>query len=1297
MAAKVQKLEEQFRSDTALQKDGASSSIFSGVAIYVNGYTDPSAEELRNLMMLHGGQYHVYYSRSKTTHIIATNLPNAKIKELKGEKVIRPEWIVESIKAGRLLSCIPYQLYSRQSSVQKSLNFNAVCKPEEPLPGPSNTAKQLNNRVNHRIKKIETENEVKVNGLNCWNEEDASSDFSFVDLEQTFPGGNPNGIPHRGGSSAIFNGHTPSSNGALKTQDCLVPQGNSVASRLAPDSAQEDATENSSAAFRDCTAQQLQQSTRSAEALRIPHRTNACSSSLHNNIKINGAHHSTVQGPSSTKSTSSVPTVSKAAPSVPPKPSDCNFISDFYSHSRLHHIATWKCEFTEFVNMLQRQSSGIFPGREKLKKMKAGRSALVVTDTGNMSVLSSPRHQSCIMHVDMDCFFVSVGIRNRPDLKGKPVAVTSNRGTGRAPLRPGANPQLEWQYYQNRLLTGKAADIPDSSTWGNQDSAQTNGIDSVLSKAEIASCSYEARQVGIKNGMFFGYAKQLCPNLQAVPYDFDAYKEVARTMYETLASYTHHIEAVSCDEALVDITEILAETKLTPDEFANAVRMEIKDQTKCSASVGIGSNILLARMATRKAKPDGQYHLKPEDVDDFIRGQLVTNLPGVGRSMESKLASLGIKTCGDLQYMTMAKLQKEFGPKTGQMLYRFCRGLDDRPVRTEKERKSVSAEINYGIRFTQSKEAEAFLMSLSEEIQRRLEAARVKGKRLTLKVMVRKPGAPVETAKFGGHGICDTIFRTVTLDQATDSAKIIGKAALNMFHSMKLNISDMRGVGMHVNQLVPANVKPSVCPRRSSGQSSHHPGGSHSVRNLFQVQKAKKSTEEEHKEVFLAAVDRDAPSASGACTLLPSVSTHLPAAPSPDTSKGEASGKWNGLHSSLSVQSRLNLSIEVPSPSQLDQSVLEALPPDLREQVEQVYAVQQGEPRGPPKKEPVNGCSTAVLPQGVGTVLLQIPEAQESNSDTGINVIALPALSQVDPEVFAALPPELQKELKAAYEQRQKQGENATHQQPAGTSVPKNPLLHLKPAAVKEKKRSKKKNSTSPQKKIQSPLKTKLSSPAKAPPGACGSPRKLMDGFLKHEGPAETPLEEHALSTSSVQPEPCGSGRPPAPNLAGAVEFSDVKNLLKEWITTISGWLVLCKMSRLKGSAAVCPVTSAHMHAHKVVFVTSYSRHGRFGILLRLLPLIALPLFYLQEVNIGPHWRFFPSLDPMEEDILQVVKYCTDLIEEKDLEKLDLVIKYMKRLMQQSVESVWNMAFDFILDNVQVVLQQTYGSTLKVT
>uniref|UniRef100_A0A8C3H972 DNA repair protein REV1 n=1 Tax=Chrysemys picta bellii TaxID=8478 RepID=A0A8C3H972_CHRPI len=1204
MSAKVQKLEDQFQSDAVIQhqKDGTSSNIFSGVAIYVNGFTDPSADELRRLMMLHGGQYHVYYSRSKTTHIIATNLPNAKIKELKGEKVVRPEWIVESIKAGHLLSYIPYQLYTKQSSVQKGLNFNTICKPEDPMPGPSNIAKELNNRVNCIIKKYETENEIKANGISSWNEEEReeSEDLGFMELEQVFPGRKQNGIQHHRDSTAIFNGHTHNSTSALQTQDCVVPSGNRVANRFSPGSVQEKGkTEKGIIDFRDCTMQQLQESNKNTDLLKNPHRTTSnsfSSSSLHSNTKINGAHHSTVQGPLSTKSTSSVPTHSKATPSSLSKPLDCSFISDFYSRSRLHHISTWKCELTEFVNTLQRKNNGVFPGREKLKKLKAGRSALMIADTGNVSVLSSSKHQRCIMHMDMDCFFVSVGIRNRPDLKGKPVAVTSNRGAGRAPLRPGANPQLEWQYYQNKILNGKAAEnrIPDkldSSIGENPDSAEMNGADldiTGLSMAEIASCSYEARQVGIKNGMFFGQAKQLCPSLQAVPYDFHAYKEVTQTVYETLASYTHNIEAVSCDEALVDITEILAETRLTPDEFASAIRTEIKDQTKCAASIGMGSNILLARMATRKAKPDGQYHLKPEEVDDFIRGQLVSNLPGVGRSMESKLASFGIKTCGDLQYLTMSKLQKEFGPKTGQMLYRFCRGLDDRPVRSEKERKSVSAEINYGIRFTQPKEAEAFLLSLSEEIQHRLEAA----------------GAPVEPAKYGGHGICDNIARTVTLDHATDSAKVIGKETLNMFHTMKLNISDMRGVGIQVHQLVPINKTTSAVSSRSSVPSGHLPRGSHSVIDLLHVQKTKKSSEEEHKEVFVAAMDLEISSASRTCTFLPSLTTHMTSGLNPITSKAESAVKWNGLHTPISVKSRLNLSIEVPSPSQLDQSVLEALPSDLREQVEQMYANQLGETYGDSKKEPINGCNSEFLPQPVGAVLLQIPDLQEPNSDAGINVIALPAFSQVDPEVFAALPTELQEELKGAYDQRQKQSENVIYQQPMSTFG--------------------KKNQVSPVKKIQSPLKNKLfGSPAKNMVAASGSPQKLIDGFLNQEGTVEpVPSTSNTSGPSALQTAQSGSIRSQVPNLAGAVEFSDVKTLLKEWITTIS--------------------------------------------------------------------------DPMEEDILQVVKYCTDLIEEKDLEKLDLVIKYMKRLMQQSVESVWNMAFDFILDNVQVVLQQTYGSTLKV-
>ncbi|XP_069826981.1 DNA repair protein REV1 [Dendropsophus ebraccatus] len=1212
MAAKVQKLDEQFRLDAPLQqqKDGTATNIFSGVSIYVNGYTDPTADQLRHLMMLHGGQFHVYYSRSKTTHIIATNLPNSKIKELKDEKVVCPEWITDSIQAGRLLSYVPYQLYTKQSSVQKSLNFTSKCKPEDPF------TSDINHKLGHS-----TASTIQANGTNGWEdylekseeekdfEIDGVEDFSDHIREQNCKD-----------STVVTNGHNCSPNGALKPLDISVHSSNSFTSRLHTLNQQEKPNLGST----DCTLEQLQPNNGPLDNSLDPHRTessSASSSYLHNKTKLNGAHHS-LQGPSSTKSTT-IHQATKAASPQLPKTADSNFISDFYSHSRLHHISTWKCEFTEFVRELQSQHNGNFPGRERLKKVK----------TGPIPASTHSKCQNCIIHVDMDCFFVSVGIRNLPDLKGKPVAVTSNRGSGKTSSREGANPQLEIQYYQNKIMRDKPDESVldslnsaqrnghdlDFSLWDQPDLAKKNGLDidtSQLSFAEIASCSYEARQAGVRNGMMFGKAKQLCPDLQVVSYDFEAYKEVALTLYKTLASYTHDIEAVSCDEALVDITEVLVETKLTPDEVASAIRAEIKEKTLCAASIGMASNILLARMATRRAKPDGQYHLKPEEVDDFIRGQLVTTLPGVGRSMEHKLSSLNVKTCGDLQNLTMSKLQKEFGPKTGQMLYRFCRGLDDRPIRKERERKSVSAEINYGIRFTKNSEAEAFLINLSEEIQRRLESAKMKGKKLTLKIMVRKAGAPIEPAKFGGHGICDNIARSVTLEQATDNAKVIGRETLKLFQSMNLNVADMRGVGLQMHQLLHTHV-----PNGGSlaSRSGLLPGGSRSLIDMFQdKRKTKSAVEEDGKRVIVAAFDVEISSASDTCSSVSTSHKNLTSSQEPSTSKAESPGRKNGFHSPISMKSRVNFTIEVPSPSQVDPSVLDALPPDIREQVEQTFALQQKMSISEGKKE--NGCNIIGLQeQPVATVLLQLPPLSDQAEDSGINVIALPAFSQVDPEVFAALPADLQEELKAAYGQRNKHSE--------ATMVSKNPLLQLKKPTLKAKKRSKKKNQVSPTKKMQSPLKNKLfSSPAKNF-AANGSPQKLKkDDSLKQEAiPPGQSQVERGPSTSTVQgsvTEGCNSYRLKAPNLAGAIEFSDVKTLLREWITTIS--------------------------------------------------------------------------DPMEEDILQVVKYCTDLIEEKDLEKLDLVIKYMKRLMQQSVESVWNMAFDFILDNVQVVLQQTYGSTLKV-
>ncbi|XP_052461848.1 DNA repair protein REV1 [Carassius gibelio] len=1256
MAAKISKLEEQFQKDAPRerQKDGTSSCIFSGVAIYVNGYTDPSADELRRLMMLHGGQFHLYYTHSKTTHIIATNLPNRKIQELKGEKVVRPEWITDSIKAGHQLSYVQYQLYTKQ----KGLKFSSVCargkqdpssshEPSKPSlnhpqsdsikPQPSHT-QTLSREVlksthaNHKANFTERRNhqlDVRLNGsCSIISEEDAErprvngihDEDDDDDDDKTcalLPKGSQNTL--------LTNGDVHSVNAALKPQDSfaelqlhVVETGSHQSHLPQTESRDQEEPSCSSAGSKANSHQRSLISTASPakqpglhnmqKDLHPKPTSNPGSSAapqkgnLHDQtrVRLNGSHLMTPD--SSTLADSS----NQAGRSG--KGTEDGIISEFFSHSRLHHISTWRNEFSEYVNALQSRSraagGGVFSGKEKLKKLKA--------NCSSGSLMAAPQvRQSCILHVDMDCFFVSVGIRHRPDLKGKPVAVTSNRGPGRVAKRTGANPQLEFQYYQRKqkqYRKEKTDGDLEMTLSPQRDEVPSNGVDldlAALSMAEIASCSYEARQAGVRNGMFFGRAKQLCPDLQSVPYDFQAYKEVALSMYETLASYTHNIEALSCDEALVDATNLLVELGVTPDDLARAIREDIREKTGCSASVGIGSNILLARMGTRKAKPNGQYFLRSEEVDDFIRDQPVSSLPGVGRSMSSKLTSLGVSTCGDLQQLSISRLQREFGPRTGQTLFRFCRGLDDRPVRSEKERKSVSAEMNYNIRFTQVEEAESFLTNLSKEVQKRMEGAGLKGRRITLKVMMRKPGAPVEPAKYGGHGICDNFARSVLLAQPTDSGQLIAAEAIKLFYAMKLDVKDMRGVGLQVQQLEGSYADP-------SGQG---PSRGRSIKDLLL---AKQPAHSPRKEP-LAQDGLSEPSSSRAFSSNQERVTppSSPPSTSSDPMPGTSKGGLHHPHTPNHVRTYLNVSIEVPSPSQVDQSVLEALPLDIRKQVEQSWRHREEQPSTSfhPSTPPRTSSSPPPGPS-LGTLVLQLQNQPGQPCTTGI-ILELPDFSQVDPDVFAALPRELQDELCSAYRNK---GNAQAQAQAQGSAVEqKKTFPQLKQPVVGKLKRRYKKRNASPAKKGPSPLKKLFpeNSPAKSSPSKT-LPLPPIHPDLKTENVQclSSPSTDVLETLSKLNPRP-------VPTLAGAYEFSDIRTLLSEWVTTIS--------------------------------------------------------------------------EPMEEDILQVVKYCTELVEDKDLEKLYLVIKYMKRLMQQSSESVWSMAFDFILDNVQVVIQQTYGSTLKIT
>ncbi|CAH1782812.1 unnamed protein product [Owenia fusiformis] len=635
MAAKKCKLDIQYNEMVSLEqtKEGTSSNIFNGISIYVNGYTKPSSDELKRLMMLHGGKYCHFFSKTNCSHVIANNLPDSKVKDWKYVKTVKPEWVTDSIKAGKQLSCTPYTLYVAPSVMQPTINFAKVSEDQRHM-----------------------------------------SETATVCKAQ---------------SVCNTSTHVPSTNVQKVNQNAQTK-----------DSRNE------------------------------------------------------------------------------------GFIKEFYDNSRLHLISTLGAEFKDFVTKLHQTGEKVFPGRQRLLEH-------------GIYAQSPSKQEQVIMHIDMDSFFVSVGLRNRPDLVGKPVAVTHSKGKMVQP-REGTDFEYELSHWKGFSLSGNTNLDADTKQELVRSSVE---LEKSVSMAEIASCSYEARQAGVKNGMFMGPARKLCPNLVPIPYEFEGYREVAHILYNVVASYTHHIEAISCDEMFIDCTDILQSTGISEEQLASTIRDEVKDKTGCNASIGIGPNILIARMATRVAKPNGQHLVHIDDIQHFIAKQLAKDLPGVGRKTCIKLQALGVTTCSDLQAISLAKLQKEFGAKLSESLFEFARGKDDRPIQMEKERKSVSAEVNYGIRFKEQTEVTRFINDLAEEVQTRLRRLELKGRTLTLKLKVRKSDAPKETIKFLGHGICDSIAKSTQLISPTDDAQSISKQCLALIKILNVEPEDYRGVGIQISRL----------------------------------------------------------------------------------------------------------------------------------------------------------------------------------------------------------------------------------------------------------------------------------------------------------------------------------------------------------------------------------------------------------------------------------------------------------------------------------------------------------------
>ena len=271
-----------------------------------------------------------------------------------------------------------------------------------------------------------------------------------------------------------------------------------------------------------------------------------------------------------------------------------------------------------------------------------------------------------IIHIDMDCFFAAVEIRDNPHLIGSPVAV------GGAKNRRGV----------------------------------------------ISTCNYEARKYGVHSAMPTYTALQKCPALVILPVNMQKYIQVSKNIHNILKNYTDVIEPLSLDEAFLDVsntTKYSGSASLT----AEHIRQEIYNKEKITASAGISVNKFLAKIASDWNKPNGQFVITPKNIDKFVNTLKIEKIHGVGKVTTQKLKKLGIHTCVDLQKLDLSFLAGKFG-KYGIMLYNLSRGKDDREVETYRIRKSLSIEDTYPHNLTSVSDCEINLKVLYSKLIGRL-------------------------------------------------------------------------------------------------------------------------------------------------------------------------------------------------------------------------------------------------------------------------------------------------------------------------------------------------------------------------------------------------------------------------------------------------------------------------------------------------------------------------------------------------------------------------------------------------
>ncbi len=252
------------------------------------------------------------------------------------------------------------------------------------------------------------------------------------------------------------------------------------------------------------------------------------------------------------------------------------------------------------------------------------------------------------------------------------------------------------------------------------------------SRGVVATASYEARQYGIKSAMSCSKAYQLCPTAIFVYPRFDAYSAVSKAIREIFSRYTDIIEPLSLDEAYLDVTE----DKLgigSAIDIAKSIKDAIKNELNLTASAGVSVNKFVAKVASDMNKPDGLTFIGPSKIKAFMEKLPVEKFFGVGKVTAAKMKAMQINNGADLKNLTEAQLIAQFG-KSGKFYYKIVRGNDDRPVRANRETKSVGAEDTLSEDTNEDAIMHDLLRQISETVAKRLEKHQLKGKTVTLKI-----------------------------------------------------------------------------------------------------------------------------------------------------------------------------------------------------------------------------------------------------------------------------------------------------------------------------------------------------------------------------------------------------------------------------------------------------------------------------------------------------------------------------------------------------------------------------------